>query len=1041
MATVAPNDNPIVLDTILFDLPTPDASNCYVADPYKVDRVVIYYVERDFANPNEIQYNVVTGDDPSGAAASAAEAVACSTPTDANIVEAKRLRAEANSLSTTTPFYYNEAKPVKVIGGAETYPAWLSTDPGNAFITHVTQDAEGNTLYGNFQYAWDTYGLREGDYFICWTWTPHPAGDSLSSNIKFTLGGNTVVTTSIPTHYTRPDKYYTLLERYLPDMFKMQMTGTDRTPDVLDKFNKAVAMGFTAVEDLANQIVDLQDANSTHELFLPLLASYFGLKLKTDDPTLWRRQIKQAVPLFKKKGTRKGLEEALSQAGIRMAKLTKLWQVISSHTWQESFTYDGVVESWGLAKTALALDPANFGLWLRPAGETAYISLSSDYASFGTGGGITTMTWAGSGLLVNPIDLVKGDVVRVLYSYQSVADSPSQTVENYIRSLPLGDQRDETKQAYPPKNWNVRVIEEDDPLFDVVIPDRHPYREPLVFGKIRTEFAYSENAYNNDEYNGSIRNSKLPCDIDKDFVDPCTACLGSKFNIDLEIENLSNDRIFEAQDVIREFVPFHSVLQTMNFTGGITEFVLPPVEEIEILVAVQGGDFVICGEGQMWFNRAMKGGTTTNVIDRDDLAATDIPVSGAAGTAYNDAVTIFSSDIRFDDIGMATDGSSLLEILSPSPSAGVFTISSPSRHTAVVSSAAEPLNTAAFTFRVANELTSGTSCNIYRDNVVTLKDSANPFPSVLSTFDVTHNGAGAAYKVSIPAYSGVAYVVKSVLPDGSLQLADDGSLPTTNVSAVHYTLQTDSGATVVGGTAGSLSVVARGRVMSLDASVQDIHNMVRGDCYFVAGGNQYKVVGFVSASDVAQFYIAGYSSGDFAGASLVLYQRLVDDEIGYLSHRGLKLRAATNLETSLGIQNGKNATATPVESDAFMENFLVTINGHDYFIIGIDGVTITLSGPDEYWKTLGASGTSVTFDVTHFTRRAVTIPGQQFALPPHTFRTYDRQGREVITRQTNSGPVVTPLRGPTVSEFVSQTEGIDFEIEWLDKSRDGGIIM
>jgi hypothetical protein len=85
------------------------------------------------------------------------------------------------------------------------------------------------------------------------------------------LGGNTVVTTSIPSHYTNPDKYETLLERYLPEMFKMKLADDDRTPDVLEKFNKSVASGFTTLEDLANQIVDLLDANSTHEHFLPLL--------------------------------------------------------------------------------------------------------------------------------------------------------------------------------------------------------------------------------------------------------------------------------------------------------------------------------------------------------------------------------------------------------------------------------------------------------------------------------------------------------------------------------------------------------------------------------------------------------------------------------------------------------------------------------------------------------------------------------------------------------------------------------------------------
>lgn len=950
MAVVTPENNPVVSDTVQFSLPTPNSSGCFTADPYKVDSVVIYYVERDFANPNGSQYQSVVYQDTKLAAAEAAEQVACDNPTEINIREAQRLRNEATATATSTTFYYNEAKPVKVVGNHE-YPAWLSTDTDNAFIEHITEDEDENTVYGQFRYSWDSTGMREGDYFVCWTWTPNPAGDSLSQHIKFTLGGNTVLTTSIPTHYTQPDKYATLLERYLPEMFKMQMTTTDRTPDILDKFNKAVAAGFTSVEDLANQIVDLQDANSTHELFLPLLAKYFGLKLKTNDPTLWRRQIKQAIPLFKKKGTKKGLEEALAQAGIKMSKLTKLWQVISSYTWQESFVFDGENDTWELAKAALDVDSSNFGLWIRYAGEEDYVSLTSDYVSFVTSDGVTSMTWAGSGLLVNPIDLQEGDIIRVLYLYKTVPDSTAQTLENYIRALPLADQRDERDQTYPLKNWNVRVLEEDDPLFNVLVPLRHPFTDPLVFGKVRTEFPYSENAYNNDEYNGSIRNSKEPCDIDKDFLDPCTACLSSKFNIDLEIENLSNDRILEAQDVIREFSPFHAVLQTMNFTGGVTEFVLPPVEEIEILVNVRGEDFVICGEGQMWFNRAMKKGTTTAVIDRTMLAESNEVVSGASGTAYNDEITIFCAELNFERIGMSLEGDALLEILAPSPNAGEYVLSDPYRHTAVITGATEPINTAAFTFNLSNVLTDGTLCNITQD--------------------------------------------------------DD-----------------------------------RGVVQVLDSGLTDVKDFIRGKCYMEVSGTQYEINGYVPDTD-DQFYILAYSGGDMAGTNLKILQRLATNEIGYLSYRGLKLQTVANLETSLGIQNGTNAVATPVENNNFMENFLITINDQDYFISGIDGTTVTLAGTGDYWQTLGAGGTAVTYDVTHFTKtESITIPGQQFDLPSHTFRTIDRQGREVIDSTEENDPPASLMGGggATLTEYVSQTEGISFEIEWADGSKEQGTI-
>ena len=114
---------------------------------------------------------------------------------------------------------------------------------------------ENATTIGLFEYLWTPHGAREGDYFICWKWTPLAGGSSLSSHIKFSLSGNTSVTTSIPTHFTDPDKYTTLLEKYTPEMFKTTVSDDDVTPSVIDRFNQSIALGFTTLENLANQLV------------------------------------------------------------------------------------------------------------------------------------------------------------------------------------------------------------------------------------------------------------------------------------------------------------------------------------------------------------------------------------------------------------------------------------------------------------------------------------------------------------------------------------------------------------------------------------------------------------------------------------------------------------------------------------------------------------------------------------------------------------------------------------------------------------------
>ena len=379
------------------------------------------------------------------------------------------------------------------------------------------------------------------------------------------------------------------------------MLANDLSPEVLNGVNGAVADGFTALEDLANQIVDLPDANSTSESMLTLLGNTFGLKLRSNDPTMWRRQIKRAVPLYKKKGTLLGLTEALGQAGIKLAKFTKLWQVNSKYTHQEAFAINAdSTMSFTLAeRVILPTDTNNTEVYTRDVGESSlWVRVDSSNIDISDDGEISHFEWIGN-------DLPIGSSIRIVYKTLAVPNGNEQDVENYIRTLPLADQRDERNQQYPLKNWNVKVISEDDALFDDVIAERHPFHDPVVWGWVRTEFAYSENVYNMEEYNGSKRQSINPCDIDKDFLDPCSQGLSSKYTVDLEIDTLSSDRIVEATDIIRDYTPFHAVLHSINLYGGINDFVQPPIEEINALIKFSVDDFALTNV-QTVFNRSME---------------------------------------------------------------------------------------------------------------------------------------------------------------------------------------------------------------------------------------------------------------------------------------------------------------------------------------------------------------------------------------------------------------------------------------------------
>lgn len=1055
------SENPTIADIILFDLLTPDANGTYTSNPYKVDNLKIFYVERNFNSGNIQEYNSATTDTASEFAAQQAEIIAAASPTAENLITASTLRAEANSKAVNITFYYNDAKPVAIIGTSDN-PAWLSTDPDieNSRVKNVPVDDEGATIYGHFQYEWNPVGMREGDYFICWTWTPNPAGDSISSHFRFTIGGATQLTTSIPTHFTNPEKYNTLLNAYLPSMFKEYQSDSDISPDMLQNLNKSVAQGFTYLEDMTNQIVDLLDANSTHESLLPLLSNLFGLKLKSGDPTLWRRQIKRAIPLYKKKGTRRGLEEALAQAGIRLINIVNLWQVISPYTWQELFEVTEENQTWELKKVALPIDEDNFSISFLPFGDTAYIQLSSDYVYLNTNDGVTVLTWMGDQLSTQNISLEIGDIIKIMYQYKEIPDGTAQTIENYIRELDLADQRSEINPEateapylyYPKKNMNVRLISETDPLFDIIIPTRHPYYDPVVYGKIRTKFAFSENIYNMEEYNGSSRNSKSPCDIDKDFLDTCSGCRSSKYDIEVEIESLCNDRILECQDVIRDYTPFHSVLNSMSFLGGINEFVPPQEEELEILISYKVQDVVLSGEGQTWFNRVMKLGLQDNKILRGDLASSEKVIDNESGIGYNDAITLFSPDQKLSNIGMASEA--ILEILSPSANAGTYTVSNPIDNQADVAGISEPLNTATFTFRVSNEVINESIVNIYQDDIFEFRDENKSFSieSIQTLWDVDQGYATSPWKILISDYSATAYNIKDISSDVIL-LEDDGSLPTNQITSnITYELQNSSGVTIFSSVTGILNVTRRAKVETTNTEIGSILQIGN---YFLIGSDQYKIIGFSEAENDC-FYILDYTDGDVAGTHpLVVYKRICDNKVGFLSHRGLKLRVqGQNLESSLEILNGHNASTDEndiLDNNQFMENFLVVIGSDYYFITDIDGdspsgeTTINLSGLDNYWKTWPAGGTTLNFDILKYTKMPITIPGQQGDLPEFEFDHIDRSGKGILTKEidyTDDEEVgmmsLAVNNGTQIEETVSQTESVTFTIEYEDGTTETG---
>ena len=957
------DENPKVTDTILFELTTTDADGD-VSNPYKVDRVVIYHLTRDFVSGNLHQFDQTVED-----------------------------------VSYDT--YFDKAEVAKVFG-TDTFPAWLSTDTDNAILTKPGT--------GEFELLWTPEFTREGDFIICWTWTPLIASDSISSYLSFSLAGDTQATTTIPTHVTDPTKYTTLLDRYMSEHLKLRLADVDLTPEVLENFNAAVAEGFTLLENLANQLPDLMDANAVNEKLLAHLANNFNLTLKSTDPTLWRRQIKRAMPLFKKKGTLSGLTEALAQAGITLTGLTRLWQVVSSSTWQDGFVVADPDElEFTLSKLAIitpSIDSLNFEVHYRPEGTTTYTELTTDYISFSNNDGVTTATWIGEDLSVDPITLEEGDVVRIIYKIAAPAD---QSVEDYIRTLPLADLRDEVDVTYPKKNWNVRLIAEDDEMFDVICTNRHPFTDPVIFGKIRTEFPYSENIYNMEEYNGSIRDSVDPCHIDKNFLDSCSCCMSSKFDVDLAIEQLSNVRIEEARQVIREFVPFHAQVQTMNLEGSVTDMMPPNVEDIEFLVKYTGNEDMIMGQ-------AAHHRIASEDVKRDALASSSVEATGT-GTGTNREIVLFSPDVRFDSLGII-ESSNLLEILS-GPDLGSYEVSNPNRLSVGITQASPdsitfPLDTAAFTFRLSNELFSGSATTVTQDDLYTFTDSS---------IELRHTNVQPGWKIEVTSPIGQAgtYIISDTFPDDSIKLTTWPT--TTTVPNITYQLKTDLDVNVgSASTTGNVSVTRQGRI-NVSSAIETDFNLQEGDWVLIAS-TQYQIVSFTTTSE---FYITGYTGGNTGVTAIVVYRRLLNNTVGYLDLKGMRLVTPSDHEAGLGITNGANGAGPTLEDNSVKENYMVLIGSNYYQITQIDGDTIDLEGPFLAW---GLSGTSVAYSMVHFPKTVIEIEGQDFYL-------VDRRNNDVVSYSIETGTSMAVMaeamnryNNDQVFSPVFQSEEIRCEIEY-----------
>jgi len=78
------------------------------------------------------------------------------------------------------------------------------------------------------------------------------------------------------------------------------------------QFLKAVAYSFYDVDEVVSELEDLVSVEDCPEEFLPYLAALIGWKFISGDSENWRSQLRKAVYLYKSKGTRRSMRDAMS---------------------------------------------------------------------------------------------------------------------------------------------------------------------------------------------------------------------------------------------------------------------------------------------------------------------------------------------------------------------------------------------------------------------------------------------------------------------------------------------------------------------------------------------------------------------------------------------------------------------------------------------------------------------------------------------------------------------------------------------------------
>ena len=1112
MALVPYTNSPKVTDTILFDLYTPGPDNCFTQVPESFDTIKIFFISRSQSNTKDFstsqtdvlpilerQLFVTEQDYCTSTSQLQKQELLLRKDRIESEIRALTLypnRTNTTDINTTVPnnsisnnvqlptfggntTFYSEANTVYCAGetcAPGNFPMWIYGEDNSAsLIQQVIDDPVLSN--GHFRFIWEPGPIKEGDYYICFSWTMRLSAyksQAYTRFLHFYIEPDIKNEVAIPSHGCPPEKYMTLLTNYMPRMYDSNYAKQDKSVFTLTALNKSVASSFTGLDDQASRLIDILNANFTPEPYLNFLAQYFALKLRGNDISRWRGQIITAIPQFKRKGTLEALVQAFDQAGIALTDFYQYWQVTLPQIYTQSFvfsdTYEFTLDKF--TSDTLMQDYSGDGLFILQLAEVTaipreFVDQSTILINFvQNADGSTSMIWDGASK-----PLQTGDSIKITYVTETMTSQQVSLCQYFLQYLILQDDRDYflITSNMPSKNWNVRLITTQDPYFSSFVPIINPFYNPVVFGQIRTEFPYSENVYNMDEYNGSLRNSTNPSDMAPDFQEPCSGGISADYGINVIIQNLSDWRLDEVRGILRDYTPFHANCRTLNFAGGVVEYMLPPVENIQFLMKYNYYEYLIAGDAQFAFNRKTMwydfsgdpyASTDPDTLGRVNYIRTDFadevltPVSTGTITLYNESLVLapVTQVVNYESL-LIDLGNCFLEILD-GPEIGSYTnpFLSVEPYKLIFNGTTagniDPIVGDSFTYRISNKLINGnfSISNSYQFSIADI----NVDYLVYDIKTVYQDGSIEAWSVRIGSSDyPILYVNNNTI---FIENSISNPLSTTSAQDLSYSIVKPgiySPDIVTTSTTGVYNVCKIAKVTSTSLPKQSLANVCvpvpSPEMYFTVNGTDFYKIYSLDQTDSFSFYILNYTIGltptSVAGT---VYNRLTE-ALGTFEFSGLKGQASWD--------TFYNPEQVVLRTNLIPEQCLLEVNyGSAIYIYtiqvdfgGSPSIAPTYVGMLGYFADVGtidtnSAGTSYSYSLYRY--NPIDAPPVVPALSGQNLYYVTRAGQEVWSKTFNYSmpfymmPQSNSNKSPV--DFVKNNEKVKISIEFKDGQKAEG---